>query len=219
MTNSSQIWRHPCAIAAVAVAAVLLVPQPARAQDCPTAQSAAHGFVVERNEAQKSEVFRADQGLVRVVTRYNGETLLETTQYQGLFMLERLDRGRRTKFDPRTDLKTLFPLKPGAQLHAKFVTERDGNFGRLYVELDVRKPEDFFVGACKYTVLRIDRRKVEQRGAAAIRLHRTLFARPRARARARIQASGPSDACRQVRPHLSAEKLTALKIEVRSRRP
>lgn len=159
MTNSSQIWRHPCAIAAVAVAAVLLVPQPARAQDCPTAQSAAHGFVVERNEAQKSEVFRADQGLVRVVTRYNGETLLETTQYQGLFMLERLDRGRRTKFDPRTDLKTLFPLKPGAQLHAKFVTERDGNFGRLYVELDVRKPEDFFVGACKYTVLRIDRRE------------------------------------------------------------
>jgi hypothetical protein len=96
---------------------------------------------------------------VRVVTRYNGEALLETTQYQGLFMLERLDRGRRTKFDPRTDLKILFPLKPGAQLHTKFVTERDGNFGRLYVELDVRKPEEFFIGPCKYSVLRIDRRQ------------------------------------------------------------
>jgi hypothetical protein len=160
LTDSSQILSHPCAVvAAVAVAVVLLVPQAAAAQDCPTAQSAAHGFVVERSEAQKSEVFRADQGLVRVVTRYNGETLLETTQYQGLFMLERLDRGRRTKFDPRTDLKTLFPLKPGAQLRAKFVTERDGNFGRLYVELDVRQPEDFFIGPCKYTVLRIDRRE------------------------------------------------------------
>lgn len=158
MTRSSQFLSHPCA-AAAALAAVLLVEPPAAAQDCPTAQSAARGFVVERNEAQKSEVFRADQGRVRVVTRYNGETLIESTQYQGLFMLELLDRGRRTKFDPSTDLKTLFPLKPGAQLHAKFITERDGNFGRLYVELDVRKPEDFFVGRCKYTVLRIDRRE------------------------------------------------------------
>src|SRR5689334_18767111 len=110
LTRSSQILSHPwAAAAAVAFACVLLTSRPAAAQDCPTAESAAHGFVVERNESQKSEVFRAGQGLVRVVTRYNGETLLESTQYQGLFMLELLDRGRRTKFDPSTDLKTLFP--------------------------------------------------------------------------------------------------------------
>jgi hypothetical protein len=160
LINPLQIFPRPHALATVvAVAAMSLVPRAATAQGCPTAQSAARGFVVERSEAQKSEVVRAGQGLVRVVTRYSGETVLESTQYQGLFMLELLDRGRRTKFDPRTELKTLFPLKPGAQLHAKFVTERDGNFGRLYVELDVRKAEDFFIGACKYTVLRIDRRE------------------------------------------------------------
>lgn len=164
MINASQILSQRRAVATaiaatVAITAALLAPRPATAQGCPTAQSAAHGFVVERSTSQKSEVLRAGQGLVRVVTRYNGETVLESTQYQGLFMLELLDRGRRTKFDPRTELKTLFPLKPGAQLHAKFVTERDGSFGRLYVELDVRKPEDFFIGACKYSVLRIDRRE------------------------------------------------------------
>jgi len=160
LTESSQIALHPRAlVAALVLAAVLAAPRQAAAQDCPTAESAVHGFVVERNESQKSEVFRAEQGLVRVVTRYNGETLLESTQYQGLFMLELLDRGRRTKFEPSTDLKTLFPLKPETQLHAKFISERDGNFGRLYVELDVRKPEDFFIGPCKYTVLRIDRRE------------------------------------------------------------
>ena len=142
-----------------AFGAVCMPARPAAAQDCPTAQSGAHGFVVERNESQKSEVFHVDQGVVRIVTRYGGETPLETTLYEGLFILERLDRGRRTKFDPRTDLKTLFPLKPGAQLHAKFVTESDGNFGRLYAELDVRKPEDLFIGPCKYAVLRIDRRE------------------------------------------------------------
>jgi len=146
-------------LVAVVLAAACLLPRPAAAQDCPTAQSGAHGFVVERNESQKSEVYHTGQGIVRIVTRYGGETLLETTLYEGLFMLERLDRGRRTRFDPRTDLKTLLPLKPGAQLHAKFVTESDGNFGRLYVELDVRKPEDLFIGPCKYAVLRIDRRE------------------------------------------------------------
>jgi hypothetical protein len=154
--------RGLCA-ALAALAAACLLSRPSAAQDCPTAQSGARGFVVERNESQKSEVYHAGDGIVRVVTRYGGETLLETTLYEGLFLLERLDRGRRTKFDPRTELKTLFPLKPGAQLHAKFVTESDGNFGRLYVELDVRKPEDFFIGPCKYTVLRIDR--LESRSA------------------------------------------------------
>jgi hypothetical protein len=34
-------------------------------------------------ESQKTEVFHAGQGIVRVVTRYGGETLLETTLYEG----------------------------------------------------------------------------------------------------------------------------------------
>jgi hypothetical protein len=148
----------PLALVALA-AGVLLAPGRAAAQDCPTAHSVARGFVVERNETQKSEVFDTGQGLVHIVTRYDGEALLESMQYEGLLFIERLERGRRTKYQPQTDLKTLFPLKLGAQLHAKFITERDGNFGRLYVELDVGKSEDLFIGPCKYAVLRIERRE------------------------------------------------------------
>ncbi|HLH89898.1 MAG TPA: hypothetical protein VKX28_15705 [Xanthobacteraceae bacterium] len=150
-------WVRSAALAAFATAC-LLAP-PSAAQECPTAQTAAHGFVVERNVSQKSEVYDTGQGLVHVVTRYAGETVLESTQYAGLFFIERVDRGRRTKYEPRTDLETLFPLKPGAQLQAKFITERDGNFGRLYVELDVGKIEDLLIGPCKYAVLRIERRE------------------------------------------------------------
>lgn len=146
-------------VACTAFTAACLLARPCAAQDCPTAQTSARGFVVERNESQKSEVFDTGQGLVHVVTRYGGETLLESTQYAGLFFIERLDRGRRTTYQPQTDLKTLFPIKPGAQLHAKFITERDGNFGRLYVELDVGKSEDLFIGSCRYAVLRIERRE------------------------------------------------------------
>jgi hypothetical protein len=131
-------------------------PRPAAAQDCPTAQSGTRGFVVERNEAQKTEVFHAADGIVRTVMRYDGKTLLETTRYEGLFDLERIDRGKRTKYEPSTELNALFPLKPGQQARAKFITERDGNYGRVYVELEVKKPEDLYIGPCKYSVLRID---------------------------------------------------------------
>ena len=62
---------------------------------------------------QKSEIFHAEGGIVRTVMRYNGTTLLETTQYQGLFQLDRLDNGRRTKYEPETDLKSLFRGCPG----------------------------------------------------------------------------------------------------------
>jgi hypothetical protein len=150
--------RGPHSIATLlAIAAfVACAPRPAAAQDCPTAQSGARGFVVERNEAQKTEVFHAADGIVRTVMRYDGKMLLETTRYQGLFDLERVDRGKRTKYEPSTELKPLFPLKPGQQARAKFITERDGNYGRVYVELEVKTPEDLYIGPCKYSVLRID---------------------------------------------------------------
>jgi hypothetical protein len=140
----------------VIAALAACVPRTAAAQDCPTAQSGAHGFVVERNEAQKTEVFHAAGGIVRTVMRFDGKTLLETTKYEGLFDLERIDRGKRTKYEPKTELKTLFPLKPGRQASAKFITERDGSYGRAYIELEVKKPEDLYIGQCKYSVLRID---------------------------------------------------------------
>ncbi len=157
MIASSRHRASP-ACAALSVAA-LLGPHVALAQDCPTAQSAKSGFVVERNERQKSDVFRDDKGIVHTVMRYDGTTLLETTQFEGMFQLDRLDRGRRTTYKPSEDLKALFPLKPGQQAHAKFISERDGQYGRLYVELHVRAAEDLFIGPCKYSVLRIDRRE------------------------------------------------------------
>jgi hypothetical protein len=83
-----------------------LISSLAAAQDCPTAQSGQLGFVVELGDQQKSEVFHGDDGIVRTVMRYNGKMLLETTQHEGLFQLDRLDNGRKTKSEPL--------LKPGA---------------------------------------------------------------------------------------------------------
>jgi hypothetical protein len=144
-------------LALVAAALSTTAATLAQAQDCPTVQSGKTGFVVQRGEQQKSEIFHTGDGIVRTVMRYNGTTLLETTQHQGLFQLDRLDEGRRTKFEAQTDLNSLFPLKPGRTLTAKFTTESNGQRGTLSVEMAVKGADTIYIGPCKYSVLKIDR--------------------------------------------------------------
>lgn len=119
---------HSCVITTVLLT---LVPTYVLAQDCPDRQSGSHGFVVERGEQQKSEIFHDEEGRVRTVMRYAGETLLEVVLYEGLFELDRLDRGRRTKFELQSDLKTLFPLRAHRDVSVTFTTESDGATGAI----------------------------------------------------------------------------------------
>jgi len=151
MSGKRMPW-HAFLAAVLSVAATL-----AQAQDCPTSQSGRAGFVVQRGEQQKSEIFHTEDGIVRTVMRYDGATLLETTQHQGLFQLDRLDKGRRMKFEAQTDLKSLFPLTPGRTVTAKFVTESNGQRGTLSVEMAVKGTDTVYIGPCKYSVLKIDR--------------------------------------------------------------
>jgi hypothetical protein len=141
----------------VIVALLTGISGAALAQNCPTEQSGRHGFVAERGSQTKTSIFFDDDGIVRTVMRYNGATLLETTQYEGLFHLDRLDQGKKTKFEPQTDLKSLFPLKPGQTAKAKLSSESGGRNGVLQVEMAVKGSEDLNIGACKYSVLKIER--------------------------------------------------------------
>ena len=141
----------------VAATLCTLTATVASAQDCPTAQSGKLGFVVERGDQQKSEIFHADDGIVRTIMRFNGAMILETTQHEGLFQLDRLDSGRKTKFEPQTDLKKLFPLKPGRTVSAKFISETNGQQVTLWVEMMVKGTAVLYIGPCKYDVLKIER--------------------------------------------------------------
>jgi hypothetical protein len=160
----------------IAAAFAVCAPAGAGAQECPTAQSGKPGFVVERGDQQKSDVFHGDDGVVRTVMRFNGTMLLETTQYEGLFQLDRLDNGKKTKFEPQTDLKKLFPLKPGRNIGAKFTSESDGRQGQLSVEMAVKGADVLYIGPCKYAVLKIERS--ESRSAEPPRFINTDYYSP-----------------------------------------
>ena len=135
-------------------AIVAAMPSGVAARDCPGAGSGEKGFVVERGERSKTEVFHADGHVVRAILRYAGKAVLETTQFEGLFDLERIDRGRRSVFHPKTELARFFPLKGGQKITAEFDLEQGA---ARVVQFSVIKSDALYVGPCKYDVLKIER--------------------------------------------------------------
>jgi hypothetical protein len=127
------------------------------ADDCPSARSGKDGFVVERSGSSVTEVFHVQDSIVRTVMRSGGSTLLETTQFQGLLQLERIDRGRRTTFRPKDNLASIFPIKAGQQSTAEFEVQGEGSATSATVVLKVLAKDTLFVGPCRYEVLKVER--------------------------------------------------------------
>ena len=143
----------------LATAAFGLGTASAAADECPTKETAGKGFIVERGERSKTEVFHSGDSEVRTVSKYNGSTYLEVTLYQGLFELDRVDRGKRTVYRPKSDLAKTFPPAPGKKITALFEeTEgaRKGDLRTFVLEVS-KKSDSLSLGGCKYKVLRIDR--------------------------------------------------------------
>jgi hypothetical protein len=161
---------------AAAGAIVLITPKMAGAQDCPTATSAASGYVIEREGGSKTEVLFSDASTVRTIMRFDGRVLLETSQFQGLFELERIDRGRRAVFKPKSDLAGLFPLKPGQTAKVEFDVEGTDRPSTAAVQISVKGVDTLTIGACKYNVLKIDRS--ESRGGGALQFRDTDYYAP-----------------------------------------
>ena len=114
--------------------------------------------MVERGPDSKTEVF-SDQGpIVRSVLRYRGQAVLETTQHEGIFELDRLDRGRRFVLKPKTDLAKFFPLKQKQKIDAEFAVQQDdGKLTTSSAHLTVIGTDALYIGACKYDILKIER--------------------------------------------------------------
>jgi hypothetical protein len=158
------------------VAVLVLNSRPAPAQDCPSAKSGSRGYVVERGDSSKTEVSFVEGAVVRTVFRYEGTTLLETTMFQGLFELDRLDRGQRVVFRPKTDLAKLFPLKVGSSATVEFEVEGAGRPPSSAIRISVKGMDALYIGACKYEVFKIERS--ESRGGGPFSVPYTDYYAP-----------------------------------------
>ena len=141
----------------VAVAWLLSVCPATAAPDCPTASTARQGFIVERNRLPMEVVFAEDRLVRNILRSTTGETLLETTAFEGLFELDRVDRGRRTVSHPTTKLAELFPLKVGKEITANFDIGDAPQIVKGKTVLRLKGKDALFIEACKYDVFVMDR--------------------------------------------------------------
>jgi hypothetical protein len=129
----------------------------AHADDCPGAVAPSSSFVVERGDGTKVSVFHLADGIVRTIYQVRGATVLETTELQGLFPVERIDRGRRETYQAKTDLKKLLPLRVGQKITANFDVEASGQAYAATFALVVKKTDTLYIAACKYAVFQIEK--------------------------------------------------------------
>jgi hypothetical protein len=145
----------------------LLSPVAAEAaSECPSAVSGRGSYVIERSGSSRTEVFYGDGAVIRTVMKSGGRVLLETTQHEGLFQVDRLERGQRAVYKPKSDLAKLFPLKPKQKMTVLFdATEGNGSPYLMSVKLEVVGTGSLAIGGCKYDVIKLDHNET-RRGQA-----------------------------------------------------
>jgi hypothetical protein len=145
-------------------AGVLLAPVAANAaNECPSATSGRGSYFIERSGSSKTEIFYGDGPIVRTAMRSGGRVLLETTLHEGLFQLDRVDRGQRRVYKPKSDLAKLFPLRPKQKMDVAFDTEETG--AKPYVtsvKLAIIGTDSLSIGNCKYDVIKIQHTDVQR---------------------------------------------------------
>jgi hypothetical protein len=124
---------------------------------CPSAQNPKQAYLFGVGNESTSEVYRLDTGETRVVSRYKTGRVVEQTLYEGLIRTEHLDRGRRTTYAAKDDLRKLFPLKVGQVHVVQFDAEgSDGKKRLLRAEYRVVAKDHLIIGPCRYDVLKIE---------------------------------------------------------------
>lgn len=128
------------------------------ADECPSAASGRGSYIIERSGSSKTEVFYGDGPTVRTVMYSGGRMLQEKTQHEGLFELDRLERGQRIVYKPKSDLSKLFPLRPKQKMDVVFETAEAGAQPYISsVKLAIVGTDKLSIGNCSYDVLRIER--------------------------------------------------------------
>jgi hypothetical protein len=142
----------------------LLVYAPALADDCPNAQTAKEGFVLER-QGTRAEVRPASDHFVHATNLYPGGRKQDVIYYKGLLPISRFDDSTRSISIPVSDLRTIFPLIPKTRRAVTYAPATPSRVGALVsLELTVTGQERIQLGSCSYEVLSVHSRLLNADG-------------------------------------------------------
>jgi len=145
--------------------ALLVIPYgPAGAGDCPNAQSAKLGFVLQR-QGTRAEVRPASDHFVHVLNLYPGGKRQDVIYYRGFFPVSRFDDTARSINIPVSDIRSVFPLTPASRKALTYAPAQPGKIGSLVsMELHVTGTEKIELGPCTYDVLVVRNRAMNAEG-------------------------------------------------------
>jgi hypothetical protein len=145
--------------------AILLAgPHAASADDCPNAQTAKLGFILER-QGTRAEVRPAADHFVQVRNLYPGGKKQDVIYYRGYFPISRFDDTARSINVPVSDIRSVFPLAPKAKRALTYAPTEPGKVGSLVsLEIVVTGQEKLELGPCSYDVLAVRNRALNADG-------------------------------------------------------
>jgi hypothetical protein len=133
-------------------------------QECPTAETAKAGFVLERRGTQ-AEVRPTSENFVHVVNTYPNGTKQDVIYYRGLFEISRFDNVARRFNVLLTDLRSIFPLDGKSRRAVTFAPADSKKVSApISQEMTVVGQEKLQLGQCSYPVLTIRNRFMNAEG-------------------------------------------------------
>ncbi len=148
----------------LALALIALPFAPSMANDCPTAQTAKLGFILEQ-QGVTAEVRPAANHFVHVVNSYSSGKKQNVIYYRGFFPISRFDDTARSINIPVSDLRTVFPLDLKSRRAITYAAAQPDKVGALIsLELTVTGQEQFQLGSCSYNVLIVRNRYLNAEG-------------------------------------------------------
>jgi hypothetical protein len=146
------------------VICIAVLATPSLADECPTAQTAKQGFVLER-QGSRAEVRPSENHFVHVVNLFPGGKKQDAIYYRGLFLISRFDDTAKAINVPVSDIRTLFPLEVKAKRALTYAPAQPSKIGTLVsLELTIEKQDTLKVGDCEYKVLVIRNRYLNAEG-------------------------------------------------------
>jgi hypothetical protein len=137
---------------------------PALGDDCPTAQTAKLGFILER-QGTSAEIRPTSDHFVHVVNSYPGGKKQNVIYYRGFFPISRFDDTARSINIPVSDLRSVFPLEPKSRRAVTYAPAQPDKVGSLIsLELTVTGQEQIQLGTCSYNVLIVRNRFLDLAG-------------------------------------------------------
>jgi hypothetical protein len=124
----------------------------AHADDCPNAQTAKLGFVLER-QGIRAEIRSMSDRFVHARNIYGPGRTQDVIYYGGLVEISRFDDNARRINIPMSDLRTMLPLETGARRTVTYAPSDPGRVGAVVsLELTVTGREKVQLGSCEYAV-------------------------------------------------------------------